>query len=221
MGNFLGKTALAAAAALLVVGTAGTANAVITVAQSQYYTYGQDLLAVNNNNVLCDFDGAQDCIGGYTMTFGGAVGTGVTNGSESGITAQPPGDATDYVTVLGPNGFASLTFNTGISGISFFMGSPDDYNKIEFFNGVQSVGSFSGAQFTGPPANGDQSLGERITFYFNGQNVTEARFTSTQNSFEFDRIAAVPEPATWAMMLMGFGGLGAMIRRRRSMAAFA
>jgi hypothetical protein len=24
----------------------------------------------------------------------------------------------------------------------------------------------------------------------------------------------VPEPATWAMMLIGFGGLGAMIRRR-------
>jgi len=26
---------------------------------------------------------------------------------------------------------------------------------------------------------------------------------------------AVPEPATWAMLLMGFGGLGAMLRRRR------
>jgi hypothetical protein len=25
----------------------------------------------------------------------------------------------------------------------------------------------------------------------------------------------VPEPATWAMMLVGFGGIGAMIRRRR------
>jgi hypothetical protein len=27
---------------------------------------------------------------------------------------------------------------------------------------------------------------------------------------------AVPEPATWAMMLVGFGGLGAMLRRRRA-----
>lgn len=27
---------------------------------------------------------------------------------------------------------------------------------------------------------------------------------------------AVPEPATWAMMLMGFGGLGAALRRRRT-----
>jgi len=29
----------------------------------------------------------------------------------------------------------------------------------------------------------------------------------------------VPEPATWAMMIIGFGGVGALIRRRRSEAA--
>ena len=28
-------------------------------------------------------------------------------------------------------------------------------------------------------------------------------------------VAAVPEPASWAMMLLGFGGLGAVLRRRR------
>lgn len=33
-------------------------------------------------------------------------------------------------------------------------------------------------------------------------------------------ISAVPEPAVWAMMLVGFGGMGAMLRqRRRSLAA--
>jgi hypothetical protein len=26
----------------------------------------------------------------------------------------------------------------------------------------------------------------------------------------------VPEPATWAMMILGFGGVGAVMRRRRT-----
>jgi choice-of-anchor A domain-containing protein len=30
---------------------------------------------------------------------------------------------------------------------------------------------------------------------------------------------AVPEPATWAMMIMGFGAIGHVIRRRRALAA--
>jgi hypothetical protein len=29
-------------------------------------------------------------------------------------------------------------------------------------------------------------------------------------------LGAVPEPATWAMMLVGFGGIGAAMRSRRS-----
>jgi hypothetical protein len=31
----------------------------------------------------------------------------------------------------------------------------------------------------------------------------------------------VPEPAAWALMIMGFGGIGAMIRRRKTIAALA
>lgn len=34
-------------------------------------------------------------------------------------------------------------------------------------------------------------------------------------------IAAVPEPATWAMMILGFGGVGATLRRRRHTLALA
>ena len=33
--------------------------------------------------------------------------------------------------------------------------------------------------------------------------------------------SAVPEPATWAMMLVGFGGMGAALRSRRKVANIA
>ena len=57
----------------------------------------------------------------------------------------------------------------------------------------------------------------------NGQNVVH----NTEVPFNFDGIeqvsfdgafAAVPEPGTWAMMLIGVFGVGAMLRRRQAMA---
>lgn len=36
-----------------------------------------------------------------------------------------------------------------------------------------------------------------------------------------DGIGAVPEPASWAMMLIGFGSIGIALRRRRQIARTA
>jgi hypothetical protein len=213
------STVVAAAAFMAVT----SASAAITVSATAYKTYAQDVADFAQSGVLCDFEGP-NCIAGYNFAFAGgsAPGTGLFTGNVAGISAAPPGDGTQYASVLGPNGVATLTFTTLLPGISFFMGSPDEYNSIEFFVGGTSVGLFNGSQFTGPPANGDQSLGERISFNFNGAAVDSIRFTSTQNSFEFDRLGlSVPEPTTWAMMLLGFGGIGAMIRRRRQTLATA
>ncbi|MBB3348859.1 hypothetical protein FHY02_003341 [Sphingomonas sp. BK069] len=45
-------------------------------------------------------------------------------------------------------------------------------------------------------------------------------------SFEFDNLAAgvsqaVPEPATWGMMILGFGAIGAAMRRCKERSALA
>lgn len=37
--------------------------------------------------------------------------------------------------------------------------------------------------------------------------------------FQLDGHIGVPEPAAWALMIVGFGGAGAMLRRRRTLAA--
>lgn len=43
------------------------------------------------------------------------------------------------------------------------------------------------------------------------------------NDFAVDniRVTSVPEPMTWALMIMGFAGVGATLRRRRAAVAFA
>jgi hypothetical protein len=40
-------------------------------------------------------------------------------------------------------------------------------------------------------------------------------------SFDVSSTGAIPEPATWAMMILGFGAAGSMIRRRRTALAVA
>ena len=162
-----------------------------------------------SGTVVCD--GVTNCGGALSGTF--------TNFSTSleGQWAALPGNNTSQIAVLAGN-TAVLTLNQLISGFSLDWGSIDAYNYIDVFyaGGMQT---FSGALI--PPANGNQNLpasNQRVSFAFNGPlNVSSIAFRSTQNSFEFDNVAinsAVPEPATWAMMLLGFGGIGFAMRRR-------
>ncbi len=47
-------------------------------------------------------------------------------------------------------------------------------------------------------------------FVISGFDFNKAVFSSNGNSFEFDNVAVggVPEPSTWMMLMLGFGGLG-------------
>jgi hypothetical protein len=48
-------------------------------------------------------------------------------------------------------------------------------------------------------------------------------YPSQINQIDWDNVAlkAVPEPSTWAMMILGFAGIGAMTYRRRKSAMLA
>jgi hypothetical protein len=210
------KLLATAAAVATVLGMASGAHAAIT-ASSAVQNYGADVTA--NPVVTCTFDAA--CTAPVTFT-GGLIQSG-----SNALGAAPPGDATLYMSVVG-GGMTTMSAGVGnvITGLSFFMGSPDAYNAVSFYNGATLLQTLTGAQFNGAPANGDQSVGQRVSFTGLGTNVTSVVFSSEANSFEFDRVIAtvapVPEPATWGMMILGMGMVGLGLRmRRRTGAALA
>lgn len=57
------------------------------------------------------------------------------------------------------------------------------------------------------PSDGTQYNGTRTTFFIEGNNVP-------QFTFDVREANAVPEPASWAMMIAGFGIVGYRVRRK-------
>jgi hypothetical protein len=61
----------------------------------------------------------------------------------------------------------------------------------------------------------------------NGETISSVAFTSTAGFDQFTQprisglVAAIPEPSTWAMMLLGFAGLGLAFRQSRRKVSFA
>lgn len=153
---------------------------------------------------------------GYSWSAGISTAIG-----SSSAAAAPAGDTTIYGYVSSASNPNSATLSTpNLRSISFYWGSIDKYNQVEVLgaNGVV-LDSFNGGDFM--PANGNQFISDtnrRVTFGWDGSNaITGLRFTSTGVAFEFDDISAlaVPEPATWAMLIAGFGMVGYAVRRRQ------
>lgn len=210
MKRILLAAAAAASAAFL---TATAANATVTITVDPAVTdYASDLAAVPDSQIVWDFDSITKA--GFSFTGGVFSGT-VTNTSQA-----PLGDDTHYgsvqVGISSPSVFTSAQL---MKSFSFLVGSPDYYNEIVFRGPSGIVADLvGGAAFPGLPTDGE-NIARRITYDFGSSLVNEVDFYSTQNAFEFDRFAAgVPEPGAWAMMLLGFFGMGALLRKKRTAA---
>jgi hypothetical protein len=90
---------------------------------------------------------------------------------------------------------------------------------------------------TGSPYSQTDSSGFNYVAIHNAQGELVFQYTTTQTTFDLSGYgtqafsnarfysggvtAAVPEPATWAMMILGFIGIGGMTYRRRKRAMIA
>jgi hypothetical protein len=223
---------LLAATAALGLMAAATASSAATITWASSTPDDLNVLPAGFS-LLTDFDGGGDpnaVFAGNVLSFPASVSNSApppfSGGSDlccNSSSAIYKADDTNYASVQG-NGVSTLKLLSGyLTSFSFYMGSPDTYNTVIFGIAGAPDDVFSGAAIWGgvPAGNGDRTKGYRVTYNFNGAKVKTITFKSGSDAFEFDSLAGtsvVPEPTSWALMILGLGGVGAALRSRRKLA---
>ena len=116
-----------------------------------------------------------------------------------------------------------MTFATPQTSLSLYWGSIDgnggNLNSISISMGAYTLTGTQLATMFGADDNGNQGspLGNQLVTITGLTPFTTASFSSTANAFEFSLgTTGAPEPSTWAMMVIGFAGLGYAAFRRNS-----
>lgn len=162
----------------------------------------------------------------YTATTLSGVPTGSRFGSTRSFTFPSGGASTNwgggtpYAAFGLTDGIMNFTFDAPVAGVlaefvwssaidkTFTMsayGASGQLLERLSFNAADP--NYSKGFYGFERATNDISRFEIQGYYFGARNLS---------TFTADATAAVPEPATWAMMILGFGFAGSALRRRRS-----
>jgi hypothetical protein len=133
--------------------------------------------------------------------------------SSNGTPALIYGFGEMTLTQFGGGSFHLQSFLAGISWYSAATTAEIDYT-FDLQGGGTSTGSFT--------------IGQGFAEYEFDADITKATFSGLADGYvAVDNVVAdfvappAPEPASWAMMLGGFGLVGAAMRRRKSAVSFA
>jgi hypothetical protein len=217
-GDSMMKMLLASASALLI---AGSASAAVTVTTTTSGTDPATDPGFGSQTLIYDFDALTPAAGNLTGDYALDTAPGIP-GQSAAPAGTPAGTRFLTVPTSQSNGTATLLLGGNYKYVSFYWGSIDDYNTLELLDsGGNVLHTVTGSGLPAPTAaNGNQSAptsNRRVFFASDAVNIAGFRMTSTSFAFEIDSVAAaVPEPATWAMMVGGFGLMGFAARRRRT-----
>jgi PEP-CTERM motif len=154
---------------------------------------------------------------------------GIRIGTTPDFSADPLGDTLPYMSVEGGS-TEQVVFGSPQTSISIYWGSIDgDQGGNNNLNSI-AIGGFTltGADLVamglGATGTGDQTspAGNELVTITGLSAFTTVTFSSTANAFEFSLVASpgvgisTPEPSTWAMMMLGFAGLGYAAFHRNS-----
>lgn len=205
----MGKTfiAIAALAAAMVASPASAADIIECGGGSNCITGTTNVNLVGANDVLLGRgnigNGGPEVLFTTTQTGGIDLVTG-----QATITASNPNATLDNLTFSVATGFSAAEFNLSpLTG----GGPPQPFSVSILLNSGYTETFTTGNQRFGILAGAGETINS-VTI-----NTPSGAFGAfTQLRIAPAAVAAVPEPGTWALMLLGFGGVGVSMRRRRS-----
>jgi hypothetical protein len=201
--------------------------AILAVSSAQADTITPTALGIGVGESGPAFAGATSNVGTFTFNnvtytnMGPTDGVQIKTAPNDGNGAQPFNTTGGYISVL-EVGTLQMTF-ASTSTFGFYWGSIDPSNDIKFYNSTGLIADINGtnAQLLASLQNSgnqfDFLANRYVQFTDAGGTFDRVVITSGQNSFEFTNVNGVPEPATWAMMILGFFGVGFMAYRRKSL----
>jgi hypothetical protein len=161
----------------------------------------------------------------------GADTNGVTLGTVAGVSATPAGDTTNYLWGLRngttvyfgskANPVETTSFRINWGSIDASNPPANRYNNVLTLSNGQSISGNDLLALGLAAGMGNQFNAADNKWFLIRSDTPFSSFTVTspQNAFEFDM--TVPEPGTWAMLIVGFGAVGFAARRRRLGVALA
>ena len=192
---------------------AAPAAATITITTNQQDAQGANILFPGS-----DVDGAS-VIGatqsGYQLTFSTLTGQTLTTPAQGQARVEAVGTTLNSLNIAATDGgtFDFIEFNL-FSGASPVTITGFDQNGTAFslIFGDDAGENLNGENFFLAMTDAAQSI---RSLSFSGGAFTDIRQIRVGQNV-VSATAAVPEPATWAMMLLGLGAVGVSLRRRRT-----